>query len=154
MYTDLINFLIQAKSRGYAAGGESTSSRESDKSKSTRYSHGFFSFHDNWFGGEPFGGREVVWKNNNPIWIMVYYGSDSGKAPNLIPFLLKALSQMPHDMPVRGPKELREGGFIYKNIWKGTIDTFSGEEKIFYKDTEVFSTKYSGGLVDQRKDQM
>lgn len=94
MVENLEQFLIIAKTRGYAAG-ESTTHEEKDRSKSTRFNQGEYSFHDNWFGGEPFGGREVVWKEGKPHWIMIYYGSDSGKAQNLIPFLLKCLSKVP-----------------------------------------------------------
>lgn len=151
MFEDLKQFLIQAKLRGYAAG-ESVSTKEQDFSESTRYTHGNFTFHDNWFGGEPFGGREVVWKDNKPYWMMVYYGSDSGKAPNLIPFLRQCLSHMPEEMPLRGPKEFIEGDFKYINKWHGKIERFYGEEKIFYKGEDVYATRYIGGLVDQRGD--
>lgn len=82
------------------------------------------------------------------------YGSDSGNAPDLVPFLLKCLSTIPKDMPARGPRELIEGAFKYVNNWSGAIEKFSGVEKIYYKDNEVYSAQYIGGLVDQRKDQM
>lgn len=29
---------------------------------------------DNFFGGEPYGGREVVFYEEKPVWMMVYYG--------------------------------------------------------------------------------
>lgn len=57
-------------------------------------------------------------------------------------------------MPARGPRELIEGAFKYVNNWSGAIEKFSGVEKIYYKDNEVYSAQYIGGLVDQRKDQM
>lgn len=146
-------FLIKAKKSGYAAGGESVVTREADGSKSTRFEEGDFKFHDNYFGGEPFGGREVVHYNEKPYWMMVYYGADSGKAPELIPFLLKALQSIPEDMPVRGPKLLEDGKFVYRNMYEGDLERFAGEETISFDNQEVYKTRYSGGLVDQRKDQ-
>ena len=149
---DLKKFLIKAKSRGYASDGESSANVEEDSSKSSRFSEDTFSFHDNWFGGEPFGGREVVWKEKKPFWMMVYYGHDTGKAEGLIPFLMKCLSKLPSEMPLRGPREFSEGDFQYFNSWHGVIEEFYGEEKIFYLGEEVYSARYAGGLVDQRKD--
>lgn len=149
---DLKKFLIEAKKSGYAAGGDSVTVKEKDGSRSTRFIQGKFSFHDNYFGGEPFGGREVVFYNMQPYWIMVYYGSDSGKASGLIPFLLKALSNIPVEMPVRGPKQLEDGKFLYENTWEGDLKSFSGEEAIYFDNQEVYKARYSGGLVDQRKE--
>lgn len=144
--------LVSGKKHGYAAGDKAII-REKDGSYSTRRKDGDFEFHDNWFGGEPFGGREVVFYKNKPYWMMVYYGSDSGKAPGVIEFLRKALRAIPEDIPLRGPRLLKEGKFRYENKCKGKLERFIGEEVIFYNGQEVFKTNYVGGLVDQRGDQ-
>ena len=63
--------------------------------------------HDNFFGGEPYGGRMVVFYKNKPIWTMVYYGwvEKTVKDPNVVYRILRsALKQMPNDAPFRGPK--------------------------------------------------
>jgi hypothetical protein len=148
----LKDFLIVSKKNGYAAG-EANIVSEDDKSYSTRGSSGDFSFHDNWFGGEPFGGREAVLHKGKPYWMMVYYGQDTGKAKGLIDFLRKALSQISEELPLRGPSHFEEGEFRYENIVEGTLEKFVGVEKIFYKGEEVFKTNYAGGLVDRREDQ-
>lgn len=150
---ELRKFLITGNKDGYAAG-ESNITREDDKSYSIRFEQGSWRYHDNWFGGEPFGGRTVVFKAGKPYWMAVYYGSDSGKAEGLIGFLRKALSNQPDELPVRGPKELKEDKFEYKNKWEGDLEKFSGKEFIYYDGEEVYSAEYAGGLVDQREDQM
>lgn len=149
----LREFLLDASTKGYAIS-DGTFQRGKDHSYETRFAKGEYSLHDNWFGGEPFGGREVVFYQEKPIWMMVYYGSDSGKAEGLIPFLQKALSHPDKELPVRGSKELTHGDFVYKNTWKGDLVEFTGEEKIYFKEQEVYKAGYLGGLVDQRADQL
>jgi hypothetical protein len=146
-------FLIKAKKSGYAAGGEATSTRteEEDGSKSTRFEEGDLKFHDNWFGGEPYGGREVVHYLGKPYWLMVYYGKDDQTAEGAIPLLLKALTNLPEELPVRGPKLLEDGEYRYENNWSGDLFEFFGEEKIYFQNKEVYYAKYQGGLVDQKE---
>lgn len=147
----LINFLIKAKRDGYASG-ETTTQKEDDESNSTRCEIGDLKFHDNWFGGEPFGGREVVFYKDKPYWMMVYFGEEFTNDEKAIPTLRKALSQMPDEMPARGPRNLEDGEYSYKNNWEGDIEKFSGEESISKNGQIAFKTKYTGGLVDQRKE--
>lgn len=148
---ELLAFLIKAKKEGYASG-ESTTIREEDGSYSTRFDSGDYKFHDSWFGGEPFGGREVVWYKNVPVWMMVYFGEDSGEVKDAIPVLRKALSLMPTDMPARGPKKLEEGSLTYTNEWEGNILKFEGIESISLKGKRVYKASYLGGLINQRRD--
>lgn len=150
---NLRKFLLSASTTGYAVG-DTVISREKDLSYTSAHGDGDWKFHDNWFGGEPFGGREVVFFQDKPYWMAVYYGKDSGKADGLIPFLRVALSKPPAELPVRGPQILEQGEFKYINEWKGDLEDFTGEEIIYFKGEEVYRAGYLGGLVDQRKDQM
>ena len=145
---ELKKFLIKAKREGYASG-ETTTKKENDGSNSTRCEMGDFKFHDNWFGGEPFAGREVVWFKNKPYWMMVYSGEEFAGDEKAIPTLRKALSAMPDEMPTRGPRILEDGEYTYKNNWQGDIEKFSGEESISKSGEKVYNARYIGGLVDQ-----
>lgn len=149
MQDKLKEFLIKAKANGYA-DEKTPIINESDGSFSNRFTDSEWAFHDNWFGGEPFGGREVVYVNKKPYWMMVYYGSDSQEVEGVIPFLRNSLSHMPSDFPTRGPKEYSDNDFLYRNSWDGDIEQFKGKEEIFYKGKIVYSAEYSGGLVNQR----
>jgi len=40
---------------GYAAGGSAVKTREADHSTTIVLEHGDWKFHDNYFGGEPYG---------------------------------------------------------------------------------------------------
>ena len=148
--TKLVEFLVKAKKTGYAAG--EIPARGDDQSYTTVFEEGELKIHDNWFGGEPFGGREIIFWKGKPYWMMVYYGSDMQLADKTIEVLQKALSALPDDFPARGPKELVDGDYRYENQRKGDIENFSGEEVIYYQNKKVYSAIYAGGLVDRRED--
>lgn len=152
----LTNFIIEAHKAGYASGQENIWKKQSDGSTAITYQNKDWLFHDNYFGGEPYGGREVVFYRNKPVFMMAYYGRISDKSYDnqiIYSFLQKALKSFPEDRPFRGPKILQEetGGkaMKYENNWQGEIDYFSGQEKVFIDDKEVYEAKYAGGLVDQ-----
>lgn len=58
--------------------------------------------------------------------------------------------QMPEDHPFRGPKEYKEGEYVYTNSWEGELERFSGEERIIQGEKLIYKVNYLGGLVDQR----
>ncbi len=150
---EIKNFLIRANRNGYG----NTSVKpvdEADGSHTIIYKEEDWLFHDNYFGGEPFDGREVISYNNKPIWIMVYYGlvSDMSMQKEVYGFLKKALLNFTDDMPYRGPEKLEEGDWLYVNKVDGDFNNFSGEEIITFKNKEVYRAKYEGGLVDKIKE--
>lgn len=145
----LLQFLIKAK-KEFASGAEVI--KEEDGSFSLKVEDGDFKFHDNWKGGEPFGGSETVWYKGKPIWMMVYFGEDMTGNEGAIPTLRKALSQMPEDFPARGPRVLVDGEYKYENNWFGEIGKFDGKESIYQKGNKVYYASYHGGFIDQRRD--
>jgi len=151
---NLSKFLVEAKKVTYAAGDKAQIITEADKSKSIYYEKGDYKYHDNFFGGEPFGGREVVFCQDQPIYIMTYYGKvlDSlADFKEIYKVLQHALSQIPLDYPYRGPKEFIENNLIYKNDYQGEINDFYGQETISTLDGKIlFHTSYSGGFICQR----
>lgn len=152
----LRKFLVEANKAGYATGKYDRFVKEKDKSETIRYESGDFRSHDNFFGGEPYGGRYVVFYKGNPVWIMVYYGKVYESVKEFEPvykFLQKALSLMPEELPLRGPKVLEEGKFKYVNGWEGDLEEFSGKEVISQNGLNIYNAKYMGGLVDVRKEQ-
>src|SRR3989344_4977369 len=152
----LKKFLIEANKAGYSTGQYDKIVIEKDKSNTISYESGDFRAHDNFFGGEPYGGRYIVLYKGNPIWIMVYYGKvfESVKEfESVYKFLQKCLSNMPSDMPLRGPKELSDGKYLYKNMWEGDLEEFFGKETIYQNGQKIYNATYMGGLVDIRKEQ-
>lgn len=126
--------------------------KEADRSTTIELYRGHWRFNDNFFGGEPYGGREVIFYEDQPVWVMVYYGrveDSQHEVSKLYGFLKQALALVPDDAPYRGPKEFTDGEWRYENLWQGEIDNFAGEETIYCNQGKVYSAKYMGGLVDQ-----
>lgn len=151
--TSFKKFLIDSNKVGYAGGEEKKWIKEADGSTTIPFEKGEWKSHDNFFGGEPYGGRTIVFYRGEPYWLMVYYGrvEDKVETDSVYGILRNALKQMPEDYPFRGPKEYKEKEFIYKNNWQGEVDKFSGEERIFQNGKPVYKANYIGGLVDQKK---
>jgi len=148
---ELKKFLIESNQAGYAGGQEKQWVKQPDGSTTIEFVKDNWRSHDNFFGGEPYGGRLLVFYKDKPVWIMVYYGwVESGIEPKSVyPVLQNALKQMPADIPLRGPTEYQESEFVYTNQWTGDVDRYSGEEKIKKSGKLVYKANYLGGLVDQ-----
>jgi hypothetical protein len=151
---NLRKFLVKAKKATYASGDNSRKVIEKDKSTTLTFEDENWKYHDNYFGGEPYGGREVVLFNEQPVYFMAYYGWVNEKVINfgeVYKILRQALVLIPENNPYRGPKEYSQGDYTYLNNFVGEIDNFSGEEIIKHNGKEIYKARYVGGIVDQRK---
>jgi hypothetical protein len=155
--SDLVRFLLEANQHGYAAGRAARQRREGDHSTTIVYENGDWTLHDNFFGGEPYGGRSVVSRKGAPVWMVVYYGYVDGPASLVQPvysFLQRALLLAPDEFPVRGPGELVDDPFTYRRVHRGDVGRFWGEETIHHRGHRgqpAYTAWFSGGLVDQRR---
>lgn len=146
----LKQFIFDASRATYASGDESIKQKQLDGSTTIEFKSGNYTYNDNYFGGEPYGGREVVFLDNKAIWMMVYYGLVHQGANNEVyGFLMESLSNTTVDMPYRGPTVYEKDGWKYENSCVGDVEHFSGTEKIFRDQQCVYEAQYIGGLVDQ-----
>lgn len=148
----LKQFLLDSNRAGYAGGEEKKWTKEPDGSTTIPFQKSDWKSHDNYFGGEPYGGRVVVFFKDKPVWMMVYYGwvEEGIDTDSVYKILRNALNQMPEDAPFRGPKEYKFEDYIYNNTWGGNLERYSGEEKIYRAEKLIYKANYVGGLVDQR----
>lgn len=148
----LRQFLIDSNQAGYAGGEEKKWIKEPDGSTTIPFEKGDWRSHDNFFGGEPYGGRVIVFRKDKPFWMMVYYGWVVEEVDtNLVYGVLRnALMQMPEDAPFRGPVEYKQDDFTYSNAWTGEIERYSGQEQITQGGKLIYKANYMGGLVDQK----
>ena len=149
----LSEFLVEAKTSTYAAGDNAKRTKETDQSTTMIFEKGDWKYHDNYFGGEPYGGREVVLFQWKPIWMMTYYGwvekSRDIIAWEVYRILQWALRNIPECAPYRGPLEYRNEEYVYHNSYAWNIEQFSGKEIIKQGDTIVYQAQYMGGIIDQ-----
>jgi len=151
--TKLKQFLLYCGREGYATLDSNPEAKREETDGSTTITLGQdgWNFHDNYFGGEPFGGREVVFYQTQPVWMMVYYGEVVDRSADVKPIytvLRQALAAVPDEAPYRGPAELIVGELVYQNKWTGQLTSFSGQEKIIHSGVIVYRATYSGGLID------
>jgi hypothetical protein len=147
----LEEFLVKAKVSTYASGEEGRDLE--DGAKELIFKEGEFMYRDRYYGFNPFGGQEVVFQNEKPIWVMNYYGGvtsnivDREEIKRIYEFLRKALKQVREDKPFRGPEYFKEDDFEYFNEVEGDVHDFRGTEKIFYKGELVYKLNYHGGDI-------
>jgi hypothetical protein len=147
---DFVTFLLKAKLRTYATGGEGSDRTLEDGTRELSYREGDFFYRDRYFGFNPFVGEEVVWEKDKVIWAMNYYGAvtdESVPSADVYKVLQRAMQRVAAKRPFRGPSEYREGDFAYHDQSEGSVDSFSGEEVIYFQGRQVYSLKYHGGKV-------
>jgi len=150
---ELCKFLVEAKKSTYASGDLASKIANSDKSTTLIFERGDWKYHDNYFGGEPYGGREVVFFKSQPVYMMVYYGRVNNcvlDIKKIYGVLMDALKLIPEDKPYRGPKKYKSGNLYYENSFTGEVDNFFGEELISQNGKEIYKAKYIGGFVDMK----
>ncbi len=152
--TEIESFLKRSNEAGYANPAVQSVDEE-DGSHTIQHQEGDWKFHDNYFGGEPYAGREVVFYKDSPVFVMVYYGHimDTKRTINDVYAFLKQalLLGNSHIIPVRGPMRFEKaGGMRYEFQVHGTLASFHGTEKIFDRETCIYEAFVSGGVVDVR----
>jgi hypothetical protein len=146
----LARYLVKAALQGYASGDESRIQHLADGGSEVRSEEGDYVYRGRWYGNERFAGEDVVWHNGHALWSMNFYGATTpGCAiPAEFPkFHKSALRRVSVDAPFRGPAMYHDGEFVYVNKWTGSISEFSGEERVFFRDQEIFHLVYHGGTL-------
>jgi len=150
---NLQKFLVKAKKYTYASGEENKKIKEIDHSTTLIFEEWDWKYHDNYFGWEPYGGRELVFFQDKPVYIMTYYwrvNEEVSDVGDLYKILQEALTLIPESNPYRWPEKYINWDYAYSNKFIWNVDNFSGEEIIEYKSEEVYKAKYIWWLVDQR----
>lgn len=123
--------------------------KEVDGSRTIEYSEGDYRMHDNFFGGEPYGGRLVVFYKEQPLFLEVYYGQTTRLADSVYDFLREALQHPDDDNPFRGPAEYKKDSLTYKSTTEGDVASHTVKEYIYDGDEQIYWAVVVGGLVDQ-----
>ncbi len=147
---NLKEFLIKAKKNTYALSGEMGEKILVDGAKELTFREEPFFYRDRYYGSNPFIGQEVVFYEEKPVWAMNYTGrclNNNFSSKEIYGFLKECLQNVDTKNPFRGPRKYKLNEFVYKNKSKGGIDSFSGEESIYFKNKKVYELKYHGGFL-------
>ena len=154
---ELRGFIVKAKKKAYAGGGEEK--RLPDGSKLLVFQEGHFYYEDNYDGRYQAPGRELVkWQREDGqrIWQMSYSGGmrpehwgDKRLSHITFEFLKNALRKIRPESPFRGLDEYKNVEFTYEAWAEGDFQRFSGKEQIISNKLEriIFSQDFIGGLV-------
>ncbi|MFA6263855.1 MAG: DUF5680 domain-containing protein [Candidatus Babeliales bacterium] len=154
--SEFLSFLKKAKQQTYA--NEANDPPRVNGCKEYIYQDGQWHYRDYYGGVLAYGGMELVRFNDQPVWMMGYYGGIvepiranlqkcDATGQEVFAFLKKALLLCPSEMPLRGPDEVRIGRFSYKNNVQGSLVKFCGEEVITCDSTIIYEQKYIGGVL-------
>jgi hypothetical protein len=147
---ELRQFLNKAKKATYAQGSATEPKIENDGSATLFCREGKWRYNVNYFRGEPYGGREVVFYDNKPVYLMCYYGSTSSDFANykvVYELLQKAMELAPKSESYKKPIEYSKDGFVYTNAYHGSFESFWGEETIRKGERVVYRVRYLGGTM-------
>ena len=123
--------------------------KEADGSRSIEFVEGDYRMNDNFFGGEPYGGRLVIFYKMKPVFLEAYYGQTNCPSDLVYDFLREALQYPDNNHPFRGPEEYKKGNLTYKSITEGDVVSHTVKEYIYDGDEEIYKAVFVGGLVDQ-----
>ena len=154
---EILDFLISAKKNTYANGKAAKVIPSRLGSKDYHYEDKIgdkkVNYHDTYFGGEKFIGSEVVYIDDKPIWAMNYNGYsvvENLSEEAMDNALRPALMQVGVDnsvLPVRGPSKFVNGEYKYTFEQFGTMENFTGLERIYKNDILIYELHCSGGIV-------
>lgn len=149
----LTGFINRAKHNSYAVINNIPKTMLPDGGTELTYREEMFSYRDRYYGGEPFIGEEVVISDNTVIWGMNLRGMvvepDALSIENVYAFLQESLRAQPADasLPFRGPMRYQSGLLRYSSEFTGSLEHFSGTERIFLQDRMIYEGFYHGGKV-------
>jgi len=148
---ELAAFLQEANKHTYANKDAAKVVSTRLKSDDYHFEKDGLIYHDTYFGSRDFIGAEVIYKDNEPVWGMNYYGYITPEPldhKELYCFLRQALMQDYSDIiPVRGPTSYQKDDWGYNNSAEGELNQFVGLEEIYKAGVLVYKCNYHGGLI-------
>ncbi len=147
----LEQFIIEAKAASYIGGKEKEAVSSRRAAHELTYDRGPFRYLDAYYGGTDFIGQEVVWKSDDPIWALNYYGRildperfDGERAGAVIK---KALSALYQENRFLGGFSFQHPHGEYTDESVGDVASFQGVERIHVDGRLAYRLDYHGGLI-------
>ena len=146
----LTTVIVAAKAATYVGGGTKAAPSRLG-SHDLGWASSNWRYLDSYFGGTDFLGQEVVWKDDQPVWAMNYYGRildpgliDGAAAGAVIKDALSALYRSGRFL---GGFDYSAGQYRYADESNDDVSCFLGIERIYAGVKEVYRLDYHGGIV-------
>lgn len=147
----MIDFVIEARLKGYPSGGEGQEIKFDDGSLGFETISDGYRYLDRYNGFNPFMGSEQVFDIGGALlWGMHYFGQilpEGGDPKAIYAFLREALLLVSQAYPFRGPAAFEKRNFRYENDQHGSFDRFHGIERIYENEAKVYELYYHGGRI-------
>lgn len=146
---ELAAFVAEAHRNGYAAA--QPDAIEEAQGTVITYEQGPWEYRDTYTGSEAFVGHEVVFRADEPVWGMSYYGNlttPQADRDAIYAFLREALGEATTDRPYRGPARFEREGMAYLSSVEGDVERFDGTEEIRVGDETRYRGWFAGGRVE------
>jgi hypothetical protein len=147
---ELRSFIVRAKAATYVGDG-ATGAAHRQGSHDLEFRDGTFTYVDSYFGGADFIGQEVVYRDEEPVWAMNYYGRilepgmiTAAEAGQVIKASLSALYA---ESRFLGGFEHALGDATYTDTNEGDVASFTGREWISRAGRRIYVLDYHGGLI-------
>lgn len=147
---ELNAFILAAKRATYVGGGILAEPSRMG-SNDLAFASGPWRYRDSYFGGTDFIGQEVVWRSEEPVWALNYYGyilrPDLIDARQAGETIKAGLSGMYLEGRFLGRFEWSGPHGTYRDISSGGVEHFLGREVIVVSGSEAYALDYFGGLI-------
>ena len=148
--TKLLNFLIDARTKTYASGGNSVAPVFPG-------GHQYEFIDDDWLyrdfynlGNGIFMGLETIYFKNEPVWSNCYYGNFKKMTEKEVDKILRqALVENKDKTRLWHNVKWEKDGFVYScnSDSGGSTEECSGTEEIFKDKEKIYFLYYAGGFI-------
>lgn len=145
---DLKKFIIDSRRNTFAGNGAPIDNPRLKGSKQLEFQKGDWFYQDIYFSGKTnLIGQELVYYNARPVWSMGYFGDQLPE--KTAEFLKQTLFKLADKCRFGERCELEKKEFYYEDQGGGTLDKFSGQERIFMAGKNIYKLNYQGGLISR-----
>ncbi len=144
---ELVDFLVEARRGTYAIPH---GDKLDDGTEQMVWRRDVWTYCDRYAGQNPYGGQELVWCDDQVVWMMNYRAavlSDLRPMEEIYDFQRTVLGEPDPDHLMRGPAIFVRGLYTYRNDIEGDLNGFAGVETISHDGEEVYRMVFHGGLV-------
>ncbi len=143
---ELRGFITEARRNTFAGGAAALDNPRLKGSKEFEFQKGDWFYQDIYFSGKAnIIGQETVYWNNKPAWAMGYFGDQLKEDPT--EFLKQTLFALVDVCRLGGSCENKKKDLRYEDKGQGSLEKFSGEEKITMGGKPIYKLNYQGGLI-------